>query len=112
MISKSWNPSGLKDHEVDVELDDIKLLRIARLLHPDRLMELSANLVGNVQLLRELKEQFNGYKTSDYAFMILREWKKSVKNTRQTPIARRLAAVLEDLHIDKHILCQVCEYAS
>ena len=75
-------------------------------------MEISANLVGNVQFLRELEQQFHGYKTSDFAFMILHEWKTSIKNTRQTPSAGKLLDELHDLQIDKHILCQVCYYAS
>ena len=98
---------GLDDDEVETELDDIKLLRIARLLHPDKLMELSANLVGNVQFLSKLERTYRGFDASDHAFMILHEWKKLINNARQTPTAGKLIAVFDDIHIDKHQLCQV-----
>ena len=70
-------------------------------------MELSANLVGNVQFLRKIEQQYRGFNPSDYAFMILHDWKKSIKNKRGTPTAARLLEVFDDLQIDKHYLCQV-----
>ena len=92
---------------MEEEMDDIKLLRIARLLHPDKLMELSANLVGNVQFFSKLERTYRGFDASDHAFMILHEWKKLVNNTRKTPTAGKLLVVFDDIHIDKHQLCQV-----
>ena len=93
---------------MDTELDDIKLLRIARLLPPNRLILLCSNLIGYVQYLENLEQQFRGYKASDYAFMILHEWEKSVKNSGQTPTVGSLLVVIEeDPQLDKHHLCQV-----
>ena len=106
-VSSTYFVLGPRPSEVELELDDIKLLRIATLLHPDHLMELSANLVGNVQFLRKIEQQYRGFSPSDYAFMILHDWKKSIKNKRETPTCAMLLDVFEDLQIDKHHLCQV-----
>ena len=105
-VNGDYLVSGPRPTEVELELDDIKLLRIARQVHPDSLMELSANLVGNVQFLRTKEEQYRGFSPSDYAFMILHDWKKSIKNKREIPTVAMLLEVFEDL-IDKHYLCQV-----
>ena len=99
--------SGPRPAEVELELDDIKFLRIARQVHPDSLMELSANLVGNVLFLRKIEQQYCGFSPSDYVFMILHEWKKLIRNKRGTPTVAMLLEVFEDLQIDKHYLCQV-----
>ena len=105
----TWKYLFLGPHraEGELELDDIKLLRIARQIHPDSLMELSANLVGNVQFLGKIEQQYRGFSPSDYAFMILHDWKKSIKNKRETPTAARLLEIFNDIRIDKHYLCQV-----
>ena len=98
---------GPSTDEVKIEVDDMNLLRIARMLHPDNLMPISASLVGNVQFLRKLEQQYQGFNPSDFAFMILHEWKISNTNKRQVPTVAMLLDVFEDLHIDKHHLCQV-----
>ena len=108
IIDSSPLCTGLNPVELQTELDDIKLLRLARLLPPTRLILLCANLLDDIQFLDNLEQQYRGYKTSDYAFMILYEWKKSVKNTRKTPTAGCLKVVLdEDPQLNKHHLCQV-----
>ena len=106
-ISSIYLFQGPSTDEVKIEVDDIKLLRIARLLHPDNMMPISASLVGNVQFLRKLEQQYQGFNPSDFAFMLLHEWKISNKNRRQAPTVALLLEVFEDLHIDKHHLCQV-----
>ena len=82
-------------------------MRIARLLHHEHLMKLSANLVGNVQFLENLQYQYGGFGTSAHAFMILHEWKKLAKHRGQAPTAGILLHVFEDKQIDKHNLCMV-----
>ena len=99
--------SGITGSGLEVELDDMRLIQIARAIHPDKLIELSANLASGEVFLRNLKEQYIGFHCSDYAFMILYEWKKSMKNKRQVPTTGRLKTVLDDIDIDKHVLCRV-----
>ena len=70
-------------------------------------MELSTYTVGNAQYIDGLEQKYRGFDTADHIFMILHEWKKSVKNTRQTPTGGKLLVVVDELHIDKHHLCQV-----
>ena len=99
--------TGITGSRLEIELDDIRLLQIARAIHPDKLMELSANLAEDVVFLRELKERYVGFHCSDYAFMILYEWKKSMKNKRQVPTTGNLKPIFSDIGIDEHALCRV-----
>ena len=98
---------GLDKSNIKVELDDIKLMRLARLLHHEHLMILSANLVGNVQFLENLEHQYCGFGPSVHAFMIFHEWKKLIKNRGQAPTAGMLLYIFENEQIDKHHLCMV-----
>ena len=102
-----FSHKGLQKSEIKVELDDITLMRLARLLHHEHLIILSANLVGNVMFLDNLEHQYRGFGPSVHAFMIFHEWKKLVKNRGQAPTAGMLLCVFEDKKIDKHHLCTV-----
>ena len=99
--------TGITGYGLEVELDDMRLLQISRVIHPDKLIELSANLASGEVFLRNLKEQYVGFHCSDYAFMILYEWKKSMKNKRRVPTTGSLKSVLEDIDINEHVLCRV-----
>ena len=95
------------DSELDIELDDIKLLHIARVINRDKLMELTANLVGGVAFLDNLEKQYQGFHCSDYAFMILHKWKQSRLNMGSIPTLGKLQSWLQDVEIDCHVFCRV-----
>ena len=106
-LSNCITITGLDCSQLEIELDDLMVLQMSRAIHPDKLIELSSSLAGGEVFLRNLKEQYVGFHCSDYAFMIFHEWKKSEKKKRRVPSSGALKPVLDDLEIDKHVLCQV-----
>ena len=106
-FSKCITITGLGGSQLEIELDDLMVLQMSRAIHPDKLIELSSSLAGGEVFIRNLKEQYVGFHCSDYAFMIFHEWKKSEKKKRRVPSTGALKPVLDDLEIDKHVLCQV-----
>ena len=87
-------------------------MRVAQRVGPDSLYPFAANLLENVDYLKETKADFAEMKTSEIVLLNLVEWKRRVINERGDVSAGALVKIIREAEIDEHIMCQVCKRES
>ena len=98
--------TGLTSVELQTELHEIHLIRIAVRLTAAELHPLAAGLLGNIGLVIEkTAEDFPELRQSDRSFIIMTEWRKKLQ---KCPSVAQIVLVFEEMKMNKHIICLVC----